>query len=254
MDTTPIVLADADNTLWDTDAIFASAQVSLLTSVENATGKCFSGNDRLSFVREYDQAIAARHHLHFRYPRGMLARALRAGLECIPPSKAADDIVRGRSLGVELPFEVLDSLVVEFDHALRAEPILLPGVREGLEDAKEKGLATYVLTEGHVRRQNELVDHLALRELVNGVLEVTKNERQFIRLKTRFSPASIYVIGDQIDRDIAPALAAGCAAILVPSRFRPRSKDGNYAANPSHIASDFAHAISWVVERERSRT
>ena len=247
----PIVLTDADNTLWDTDAVFAKAQLSLLTGVERATGKCVSGSGRLSFVREYDQAIAARHHLHFRYPRGMLARALRLGLECIPPSKAAHDIVRGRTLAFELPAGVVDSLVTEFDRSLRTEPILLPGVREGLELAKETGLTTYVLTEGHVHRQSELVEHFGLRKLVSGILEVTKNERQFARLKTRFSPANVYVVGDQRDRDIAPALAAGCIAILVPSRFRPKSQDGKYAMNPNYVADDFFKAISWVVDRQR---
>jgi putative hydrolase of the HAD superfamily len=33
-----IILADADNTLWDTDAVFAGAQSWLLEAVERATG------------------------------------------------------------------------------------------------------------------------------------------------------------------------------------------------------------------------
>ncbi len=35
----PIVLVDADNTLWDTDGVFARAQLALSQAVEGATGR-----------------------------------------------------------------------------------------------------------------------------------------------------------------------------------------------------------------------
>ena len=52
------IYTDADNTLWDTDAVFREAQLGLLNDVENLSERSLSRSDRLEFLREYDQAIA----------------------------------------------------------------------------------------------------------------------------------------------------------------------------------------------------
>src|SRR5438874_137351 len=70
-----VILADADNTLWDTDAVFAEAQIKLLSVVEQLTGLSCRNSQRLRYVRSYDQALASRHHLHLRYPPQMLVTA-----------------------------------------------------------------------------------------------------------------------------------------------------------------------------------
>jgi hypothetical protein len=56
------VFVDADNTLWDTDAVFASAQLELLAGVEELVGIGSVATDPLAFIREIDQQLAERHH------------------------------------------------------------------------------------------------------------------------------------------------------------------------------------------------
>ena len=71
-----VIVTDADNTLWDTDAVFRDAQLLLLSRVESAVGAPCPEADRLLFVRRYDQALAQNHHLHLRYPPQLLVRSV----------------------------------------------------------------------------------------------------------------------------------------------------------------------------------
>src|SRR5690349_8683012 len=87
------IYTDADNTLWDTDAVFREAQLGLLNDVENLSERSLSRSDRLEFLREYDQAIALRHHSRLKYPPSLLVRALRAGLSGTAPDEAAARVV-----------------------------------------------------------------------------------------------------------------------------------------------------------------
>lgn len=68
----PVVFVDADNTLWDADGVYAHAQLRLLKGVEDACDRVAAGANKLDFVREIDQAIAARHHRGLRYPCRLL--------------------------------------------------------------------------------------------------------------------------------------------------------------------------------------
>ncbi len=247
----PVVLADADNTLWDTDDVYSSAQLALLSNIEVATGKRVVGSNRLEFVREYDQAIAARHHLHLRYPSPMLIRALVAGLSSMASTEAAESVIRGRKLPYQISILEIDSIASEFALALSKMPDLLQGVQEGLQLAKDHGLVTYVLTEGQAEKQRKLIDFHGLGKLVQGVSEVTKSESQFRRLRKRFFPANVYVVGDQEDRDIIPADKARCITILIPSRFRPKWQDRDCGETAFFVANNFLEAISWIVEKEK---
>ena len=75
------VFVDADNTLWDTDQVFAGAQLAMLAETELALELKAPPQDRLAFVRAIDQAIAARHHAGLRYPPRLLVRALSHALQ-----------------------------------------------------------------------------------------------------------------------------------------------------------------------------
>lgn len=72
------LFTDADNTLWDTDAVFATAQLEMLREMKLSTGyDAPDDEDRaLAFLRIVDQRIAAVHPDHLRYPPGLLAQGL----------------------------------------------------------------------------------------------------------------------------------------------------------------------------------
>jgi putative hydrolase of the HAD superfamily len=240
------VLTDADNTLWDTDFIFQKAQLGLLEAVENLTGERLVNADRLEFTRRYDQVIASKHHAHLRYPPQLLVTALAAGLASIPAEEVAADVIAGRSTPLAPRQEDLDRLVSQYSEALRAAAPLLPTVRDGLELARSLGMSLQVLTEGTIDRQRKLIEFHDLSDYFDGVLQITKSEEQFMRVRKIHQGADLFVIGDQEDRDIRPAISVGCVAILIPSRFRPLWNSTDRASLASFVASTFLEAMRWI--------
>jgi putative hydrolase of the HAD superfamily len=245
----PIVLTDADNTLWDTDSVFANAQTGLLAVVEKAIQKECREENRLAFVRRFDQALAANHHAHLKYPPMLLVRALALALDGADAKTAADSVLRGKG-----PASILDQCAVEvavqqYLAMLDSIPPLLPTVMDGLLTLCEAGISVYILTEGKVEKQKIILLHHSLGAAVAGVFEVAKNQAQFERLQQRFSPDEVVVIGDQPDRDIVPAKNAGCTAVLVPSRFRPHWHDAEQWNDADFVAHTFKEGIEWLLHR-----
>lgn len=244
-----VVLADADNTLWDTDSRFAKAQLKLLDVIERHLDTTCNASDRLGYVRAYDQALATEHHLHLRYPVRMLVDALAMGLRGCAPDRAATALIHGSDALSTLPEAVRNDAIETFAATLSTIPELLPGVVEGLELAKACGVMVYVVTEGSAEAQRNILKHHALSELVTGVSEVTKNVAQFARIRKRYGDSDIAMIGDQPSRDIAPAHAAGCTAVLVPSRFQPAWDTFDERGDADYVAIDFMDAMRWLLSR-----
>lgn len=245
----PIILTDADNTLWDTDSVFANAQIGLLEVVEKTTKKECREGDRLAFVRGYDQALAAIHHAHLKYPPMLLVRALALALDGTDPNTAADAVLRGKGPASILDQTAVDDAVQHYLAMLSDIPSLLPTVVEGLRKLRAACIPVYILTEGKVEKQNIILMHHSLKSYVTGVFEVAKNQAQFARLQQRFTPNKVIVIGDQPDRDIVPAKNAGCTAVLVPSRFRPHWHDKEQWNNADYIALTFQEGIDWILHQ-----
>jgi putative hydrolase of the HAD superfamily len=244
-----VVLVDADNTLWDTDAVFRDAQLLLLARTENECGKACTTSDRLAFVRSYDQALAQKHHLHLRYPPQLLVRCIEAGLAGLHPEHAARDAVAGRlGEGRLLAPTTLEAIVSDYTSALSRAPQLLPGVLEGVRVAKDAALRLYVMTEGRVEKQKQLLELHGLHASFEGVWELTKERAQFDRVVARFAGRRVVVIGDQPDRDILPAKAAGCTTILIPSRFKPSWHTADEYEAADHVAKEFLEAVRWCIK------
>ena len=243
-----VILADADNTLWDTDAVFAGAQLQLLDAVELATGRtvAVAADERLAWLRSYDQAIATIDHRRLKYPPSLLVRALAMGITGAASTDAASAVIRGSTIS-RVAEQDVESITVAFAQAVGRAPAILPGVREGLEAAAREGLDVWVLTEWSAERQRARIAAHGLDSLIRGVAEVIKNKEQFARQQRRFAPRILYVIGDQPDRDVAPARAAGCRAVLVPSRFRPAWHQEAAWRNADHVSETFDAAVEWVI-------
>jgi len=246
-----VVLVDADNTLWDTDAVFQEAQLLLLTRVEEEAGAACRAVDRLEFVRSYDQALALRHHLHLRYPPQLLARSVEAGLSGVDPEAAAREAISGRLPAAGLLDQAgVDAIVTDYAQALSRTPLLLPTVAEGVSVARRAGLRLYVMTEGRVEMQKRILELHGLLASFDGVWELTKELSQFGRVVSRFVGCRIVVIGDQPDRDILPAKAAGCSTVLIPSRFKPSWQTHKDQEQADHLALDFLDAARWCVKAD----
>lgn len=240
-----IILSDADNTLWDTDAVFAGAQLELLTEVETVVQVKCGETDRLNFVRRYDQELATQHHLHFRYPPIMLVFALSNGLTGMDARTAATAAISG-SLAKLMSIPRAEGVVSHYQTFLNHSPSLLPGVVRGLQLAEKLGFPLYVITEGKVEKQRQLLDRYNLSKMIRGVFEISKSTAGFERLKQRFASFQIFVIGDQPDRDITPARIVGLTTVAIPSRFRPAwNREGEWA-DATYVASDYYEAVNWI--------
>jgi putative hydrolase of the HAD superfamily len=245
----PIIFTDADNTLWDTDAVFANAQTGLLALVEEATGRKCPELDRLAFVRRFDQALAERHPAHLRYPPMFLVWALVVGLDGAEDVPAASFVLNAETPTALLAQDVVDAMVKKYFAMLASVPELLPSVKAGLEALREAKVTVLMVTEGKSEKQAKILAHHELGSFFAAVHEVTKDQAQFERLKSDCDQAPVYVIGDQPDRDIVPAKKAGCLTVLVPGRFQPSWHSAEQGREADHVTSTFAGAVDWILKR-----
>lgn len=247
--TGPLVLIDADNTLWDTDGVFAEAQLELLGAVEQASNLVEPAGDRLQFVRSFDQELAARHHLGLRYPPRLLVDALSLALRGV----VLDEAVRrawNNGAGSGLNRDLVARLEAKFIKDIAKQPKLLDGVPEGLCNLVESGATSVILTEGSRKRVMRTIEHHGLGGFIDRVFEAPKTARMFSRVRGLARDGqSIYMIGDQLTRDIRPATAAGLKAIYVPGAFQPKweAQAGNVA---TFQAATFDAAVSLLIQLE----
>jgi putative hydrolase of the HAD superfamily len=67
------------------------------------------------------------------------------------------------------------------------------------------------------------------------------------------SPNQAYMIGDQLDRDIAPAKQAGLTTIYFPSGFVPRWTPDEAKIGPDFRVTDFAEAAAIILRGRHSQ-
>jgi putative hydrolase of the HAD superfamily len=238
------IYTDADNTLWDTDALFAQAQLALLDAAERFTGVFGPDAERLQYVRKFDQAIAARHHQRLRYPTALLLRALCSGLLGISVDLAAQRaLVEGA-----IPADAEDAALRTYEDAISTVPPILKGVAEGLRLAQEKSAPVYVITEGPAEKVRARLLAHGLQGSVAGVLSAHKTRDLYARLLRRAEPHRSVMIGDQPDRDCRPAHEAGMRTILVMSRFIPAWVNASDVDCADAVVNDFEQAISSAMQ------
>lgn len=243
------VFVDADNTLWDTDSVFADAQRNMLKRVEDATGAAANGDDRLAYVRAVDQAIAVRHHARLRYPPKLLVRGLEAALAGHPADRAARAAWRSPAAS-RLPKDRVDEIEQAFFVDLGHDPELRPGVREGLEALRAADCVVLIVTEGPRAKVEETTKSLALHNLITRIIEGPKRPELYQRvLRLMGAPKRAFMVGDQLDRDIAPAKAAGLETIYFPGGFQPRWAPDEAHVRPDHVIGTFAEVPDIVLAR-----
>jgi putative hydrolase of the HAD superfamily len=244
-----VVFVDADNTLWDTDSVFANAQRNMLQRVEKATGTMADADDRLAFVRAVDQALAERHHAGLRYPPKLLVRGLEGALAGLPVERAARAAWRGSGTG-SLSDICVNEIEKAFFDDLSRPPEMRPGVREGLEALRTANCLVLVVTEGRRAKVEETAKRLRLDSLITRIIEGPKRPELYQRV-LRLTAASerAFMVGDQLDRDIAPAKTAGLETIYFPGGFRPRWTPEERLVQPDHLVHSFAE-VAVIVLRE----
>jgi putative hydrolase of the HAD superfamily len=244
------LISDADNTLWDTDRIYAAAQLWLLTEIENYVGTKLGELQRLDFVRRLDQTLAAKHHHGLRYPTALLVNAIARALRGSSEIDATRDALA--NLAVAFHGDNISKCAEQFESKLRATPPLRPGVDNGLELIYRMGIPILVATEGSVDRCRMRLSHWGLEKLVTHVVSGTKTKEFFFRM-TRLleaAPENCFVVGDQLDRDIAMASTAGCKTIYFPGGFVPVWAPSVEETRPNHVVTSYYEIVK-ILERTK---
>jgi putative hydrolase of the HAD superfamily len=247
------VFIDADNTLWDTDGVFADAQLALLKELEDHLGVQFPEPDRLAFVRAIDQGLAERHHEGLRYPPRFLIKALALALTGSDKTSAIRLAWSGGVEANRLTSETVQQVETRMVQDLRRTPAPRPGVLPGLSELETQGYPMLVLTEGRLERVKDNIRIHGLEQYIPRVMEAKKDQRLYERLLKVFHPSNVgFMIGDQLERDIRPAKAAGLSTIHFPGNFRPKWEIGERGVRPDHRISSFAQVPAIIDDVLRS--
>jgi putative hydrolase of the HAD superfamily len=242
------VFIDADNTLWDTDAVFAKAQLALLRFVEEEIGIFYPGADRLAFLRRIDQTLAKNHHAGLRYPPRLLAQGIARALRGLPPDRAARLALKAMRARLDIPGMAAAVAEEGFFAAIRDLPDLRPGVREGLAAIHAKGCPVLVISEGVRARVSLTAEAHELDRFIDRIIVAPKLPDLYRRvLRLTGMPSRAFMIGDQLDRDIVPAKAAGLQTIYFPGNFNPSWQLDEGQARPDHKVSAFDEAARIVL-------
>lgn len=242
-----MIYIDADNTLWDTDAVYADSQLRMLERVENFVGKNASDTGRLDLVRELDQDIASIHHGGLKYPPAILAVSIALSLKGLSAKSAVNTALKQGTLA--FPEFPADSIQASFLNDLKAFPELRPGVAQGLKKLSTLGEPIILLTEGHKARCEILLDHFGLACHFKSVMENRKTTSLYERLAKKgvtFSDPPI-MIGDQLDRDVIPANHAGFITFYFPGGFAPKWTPHEGDANPDYKIVNFNQAAELII-------
>jgi putative hydrolase of the HAD superfamily len=212
-------VTDADNTLWDADSVYGAAQIRLLSDVEAATGIQADRDDCLVYMREVDQALALVDHRGLKYPPSMLVVALSLRLSGVALEVATQRALHGASCACD---SRKSEFVGRYSLSLESVPPLRAGVTEGLRLLRQIGASIVMATEGKKERVDKTVVVTGLQSFVDSIVAAEKTEALFSRIAKIRPGSSSWVIGDQMDRDILPALAADFRAVYFPGAFRPK--------------------------------
>lgn len=241
------VFIDADNTLWDTDGVFASAQIGMLAEVREQLAAPAPAGDSLAFVRTVDQAIAERHQHGLRYPPVLLVRGLEKALSGLSAEAAARAALRGQH-EYRIKPDAAEAIAVCFHAALAATPSLRKGVRDGLEAMSRNGVRLLIISEASKGRVETTATAHGILNLFERVLEGRKSAALYSRmLALTRAGARAFMVGDQMNRDIEPASAAGLETIYFPGGFQPRWSLARGSVEPDHVIGDFAEVSKIVV-------
>lgn len=232
------LFTDADNTLWDTNAVFVEAQLALLRGLERRTGlNAPSSHDQgLEFLRTIDQRLARQHPDHLRYPPSLLVSGLLNALRGTSPRQAAEHALRD-----DVPTDY-DTEIDKYLVAIGATPTLRLGVAETFRYTRDHRVQVTVVSEEKRERCVKRLESHGLLDFVDDVISAPKSVELFRGLKARQNSNRCLMVGDQIDRDISPAKRAGFECYLYPSDFTPfwskRSK-----AQPQGVITRFDELI-----------
>ncbi|MDA9393087.1 hypothetical protein WN73_21455 [Bradyrhizobium sp. CCBAU 45394] len=119
------------------------------------------------------------------------------------------------------PTNAFESAQSRFFDAIRQLPPLRQGVREGLLSLTRVRIPVTIVTEERAERCRKFVTEHRLDGLIDDIVSVRKTQEAYANLKQKARAGRCFMVGDQIDRDIVAAVAAGFSTFYFPGGFAP---------------------------------
>lgn len=233
-----ILIFDADNTLWDTNAVFGAAQAAMLETFEGMS-MLSNARSRIEELRTIDRALIQRLG-RYEYDFKILAIALayHYGYGLSPTAASEHAVEKGEEELDSSVRPVIENAYKVYVSALKQIPPLLPGVIDVLAHIRayrtmNSSIATIIFSEGDPGRlkgimeahsicQDGYFDEIIVEPKTTHAFQRAGNAgRKYLSLSKESHMLTV-VIGDSIRRDIRYANEAGFTTVYIPGAFEGR--------------------------------
>lgn len=226
-----ILIVDGDNTLWDTNAIFETAQLNMLRCLDKEVSNIDPKTEFLK-LREFDD-ILVKHYKKHEYNFSVLALALYLFFKGAKRDEAisrACKVFENKLNVGEIEIAIKCSNI--FKNDLKKFPPLFKNVKETLNVLKEYGCILILSSEGNKERVREIIKYYSFEEYFDYIVNERKSFEQFKEAKnigikmwgSRYlgneTIPKIIVIGDLLDRDIRFGNQIGAITIYKPGGYK----------------------------------
>lgn len=232
-----VLIFDADNTIWDTDAVFRRAQLTLLTILEKAM-LITQPSSQLETLRTVDQELMSKlGQAEYDF------KLLSTSLVYLYSQKSTVAEAVNASIAHKHPFtnpklaEIAEQAYQSFKEELKSIPPFYPETIPVLtaihtSASEANPLVTILLSEGNITRlehileahnirNQKLFDEIIIAPKSKEALEQAKGIGLQLLSQTSSSKEVVFVlIGDSLNRDIKFGNQAGFITIYKPSAFK----------------------------------
>jgi len=233
-----LVVTDADNTLWDTNAVYADGQLLLLEKIENDVGVKLEVEDRLAFIRAVDQELVRLNNYNLTYQPEFLYLAIFNMLNGYSLMEAVTKAM-GHTIAEISDKKMRERVNWFIDFIINKKPELRSGVLTGIKQLSEMETNIVVFTEGNEKRCHSLIEFYGLKQFILKVYVEGKHTLIYKKIQKELGSNKAFMIGDQIDRDIQPAKEAGFFTIYFPGGFKPHWLPEKDESSANYIISSF---------------
>ncbi|GEM_PF-1256306 len=252
-----VIIFDADNTIWDTDAVFRSAQLALLQTLAS-DGLLDNPASHLTLLRAIDCHLMALHgKAEYGFDALALALIIAFTRHCSAEEAASEAFTEAQTQDFERYRPLIHMAHNTFADALHQPPPLFADALAILLSLRAasisaSSIATILMTEGDTTRIERAFSAHRFRErtLFDEILILEKNADtmayarsvgyRILCVSEETTPILTVFVGDSLKRDIQPANRAGFVTVYKPAAFKgfeiPQADD----ETPTHVIHSLA--------------
>ncbi len=157
---------------------------------------------------------------------------------------------------VQVAGRELQELMEKYDEIFVEKVKLYPDAVTILKFLKDQNIKTAVVIDGTAKRERAILSKLGLEKQFNAIIiseEVGRNKLTLIPLqkaieKLGVEAGEIIVVGDRIDKDIAPANKLGCISVKL-ERTQGRYSETKHETReekPTHVISSLVELANFL--------